>query len=414
MMCAALSLGACSDSPALGGGDSDTEGGDDGDDGVATEGEPSELELKLETLTQMQCGFVESCACSNIEAGDACQDTLTSRWDLRLDAGLARGLTLDNACLDATLARIEAQQCRWPESSLGHVCEVFCAVYHGDVPLGSPCTAHDAQVSDCAQGLVCSDGACTDPCDALTGLPEGETCRGTDFGDQFEDCARGNLCDWETANCIAGASVGESCLNVQCGDGLFCDWENDQCRTYGIEGESCNETPCADDLFCDWDVNRCRSRAQLGENCDSVPCESGLSCSNNNVCMALPVVGQACPQGQCAEEALCDWNIEQCVAAPTVGEACLFGQCSDALWCDFSNVDQPDGQCQAPVAYGEACSGHRQCETGYCPAGYCLDKPDFGEDCSATQVCGKGMVCNGSTCVTTTTRGPAACVYEAW
>ncbi len=396
--------------------DTDTNDGSEGDDSGGT-GEPSATEMAVASLATTQCSFIDSCACDNeVAQGDveSCEDAMTLKWQDRLDVGLSRELTLDMACLDSTLARMQAQECRWPVSSIGHVCESFCAVYHGDLPLGSACTAHDAQVSDCAQGLACVGGSCAEPCNVLTGLQIGDTCRNEEFGQPFDDCASGLSCDWDTAACFQAARVGESCQNTQCADELFCDWQSDQCRAPATEGQTCNEFPCADPLFCDWDANVCRSRAKIGESCLGVPCEEDSSCGPADLCIARPGIGESCQSGPCAEGVLCDWNTERCVAPPQADSPCLFGQCADETWCDFSNPDNPDGMCRGLVAYGEACSGHSQCDSNYCPAGFCLDRPKLGEDCSGTLVCGKGLVCDGATCIATRTRGPAACVYEGW
>ena len=63
---------------------------------------------------------------------------------------------------------------------------------------------------------------------------------------------------------------------------------------------------------------------------------------------------------------------------------------------------------------GLACTGHSQCDTKYCPRGYCEPRPLLGEDCSQVGICAKGLVCDGLACVETDTRGPAECVYQGW
>lgn len=406
-----VAVGGCSEPDDLG---AAADSGDEGDTEGDTEGEGSTEQLIADIATT-QCSFIDGCGCVNREGGQACEDEVTATWEARLADGAARGLTFDASCMDQTLARMGLQECRFNESSIGHVCNSFCAVYSGTQALGAACTSSDPQVSDCAQGLVCWGGACEEPCNVLTGMPEGATCRAEEFGEQFDDCAGGLYCDWESQQCIRGAAFGEPCQNNECGEGLYCDWQADACRLEATEGESCQTRECVDGLFCDWEFDICRARGQLGDSCDNVPCAEGWVC-NGTVCAAPPNAGSECLSGSCAAGALCDWNneIPMCVTAPRDGQPCLFGGCEEGLWCDFSDPERPDGLCTLPVAYGEACSGHLQCETVYCPAGYCLDRPGLGEDCSGAGVCARGLVCDGATCLETDNRAPAACVYKGW
>ena len=394
------------------------DGTESGDTDTDTETAPSGVEETVAALAETQCMFVEACACGNALAdpamnGDDCELSIATRWQTRLDEGAARELTLDADCLTTTLARMNEQSCRWPASNIGHVCESFCAVYYGDRALGSTCTASDALVSDCASGLTCSGGTCVEPCGVLTGLRLGETCRSAETNVEFDDCAPGLRCDWDARTCLSAAQIGDSCDNG-CSVGLWCDWESNRCREPADEGSSCGEIPCRDGLSCDWQADVCRPLAQSGESCDSLQCAAGLSCDSSQTCGSLPIAGESCPQGLCSDEAVCDWTVGSCVGRPLVGSRCVVGECAEQLWCDSSDPQEPDGPCTERLARAEACSGHQQCETGYCPAGYCLDKPLLGEGCAGAMVCGQGLVCDGVSCIETRTRGPAACVYNGW
>jgi len=404
----ALGLGGCSDTPDLGGSGAGTAGSSDG-------GTSGEIELVVAEVVATHCEYVDACGCAG-EVGTDCEETLGLTWDARLEAGESRGLTLDAVCLDSTLARMQAQECRWPASSLGPVCETFCAVYHGELQLGDACTAYDIQVSDCAQGLACSEGRCAEPCAALGGALTGESCRNPEFGDQFEECVQGLQCDWESQVCVTLADVGQSCNTQNCMPGLWCDWNSDVCRAGAAEGASCDQAECAEQLYCDWsnDFPVCRNYAGSGASCQNAQCDTGLVCSNAQVCTEPPGPGQVCASGQCASGALCDWEVERCVALPTAGESCLFGECAGSAWCEFADPMNPEGQCAELTPYGQACSGHNQCQSAYCPAGYCDHRPEGGEACSPMLPCANGLACNGSTCVTTRSLGSAACVYNGW
>jgi len=405
-----MAVSGCSDPDALGTA-SETDGaGTESDSG----GEPSDTEDVIAALAATQCSFVEECGCVNRATGETCNSEVATLWQTRLAEGEARELTFDPTCLQQTLARMEQQECRFNDSSLGHVCESFCAAYSGDLPLGAACTSNDPQVSDCAPGLVCSSGLCEEPCNVLTGITEGATCRTGEMGEQFEDCAGSLYCDWETALCTRGGQDGESCEDDRCGDGLDCVREGDVrvCRPYAIEGETCGSLGCASGLWCDYDINQCRGPAQLDETCGLVQCDVGLVCGfSEQRCVIAPPVGAECLSSQCEPGAVCNQSEYVCVSVPGEGQPCVSGVCANGLWCDEGSGD---GLCRAPLTNGEACGGHAQCESRYCPAASCLDRPVLGEDCTGANVCARGLVCNGTTCIETDHRAPAACVYPGW
>ena len=63
---------------------------------------------------------------------------------------------------------------------------------------------------------------------------------------------------------------------------------------------------------------------------------------------------------------------------------------------------------------GASCLTNQQCQSGYCPNGFCWALPLEGDACDGSDVCGGGLVCNGTTCEPTVTQGPAACTYRGW
>jgi hypothetical protein len=187
------------------------------------------------------------------------------------------------------------------------------------------------------------------------------------------------------------------------------------------EGQDCLQGECGADLYCayEWDgvteTAVCRSYVAEGESCAGadVRCESGLQCAEDQVCRGLAEEGEPCNDRGCREDLFCDFELNRCVAPPDrEGLPCPYGECALGLWCDRSVV--ADGICAVLIADGDPCSGHAQCESGYCPAAFCLPRPALGEDCSDVGVCQQGLTCNGSVCVEAAEAGPAACSYRGW
>ncbi len=161
----------------------------------------------------------------------------------------------------------------------------------------------------------------------------------------FDDCAQGLDCQIEDCidectgfcrNPCTRADVGESCDDIGCVEGADCDYETQTCRSHGSEGDSCSNVRCRDGLVCDFENDRC---------------------------IELPEAGDPCFQGSCAEDAFC-------VVDP---------------------VDPTIQTCTAPGDLDAPCMGHRQCTSGYCPAGFCKELPGKGEECFGT--CADGLVC---------------------
>lgn len=162
----------------------------------------------------------------------------------------------------------------------------------------------------------------------------------------------------------------------------------DACRPFfgpGLEGQPCSSADaCGRGLVCAG--NECRDPCQVvpvreGERCDSFGCVDGFACR-----VRPPA------------------DFPSCVRLPGVGEACDEGECVRGAWCDDSDPALP--LCTPLQADGAPCSGHRQCESGLCPAGSCAARPSAGMPCSFG-VCGPDSACVGNenggegTCVPT-------------
>jgi hypothetical protein len=153
----------------------------------------------------------------------------------------------------------------------------------------------------------------------------------------------------------------------------------------------------------------CQINAQYVTDCDQ-----GLECIGGTCaapCTDDPNdmrgdVGEPCDFG-CKDDLVCDADF-LCRAAPKLGQNCDFGQCEEGLFCETADPNDPMTQlvCKAPVGIGEACRGHAQCESGFCPAGFCTDLPGEGDSCRGTFVCAAGLDCIEEVCVP---GAPAVC-----
>lgn len=137
-------------------------------------------------------------------------------------------------------------------------------------------------------------------------------------------------------------------------------------------------------------------------------CDQGLTCINGTC--AEPCgdgtgdprgdVGDSCQNG-CRDGLFCDFNVDRCEKLPTVGQGCDLGQCAEGSFCEAEDLADPMSPlvCKAPRGLSEPCRGHAQCESGFCPAGFCSDLPEKGESCRGTFVCAPGFDCVEEVCV---------------
>ncbi|MBC8072114.1 MAG: hypothetical protein IAG13_27585 [Deltaproteobacteria bacterium] len=126
------------------------------------------------------------------------------------------------------------------------------------------------------------------------------------------------------------------------------------------------------------------------QECDYDPVTGAETCTGSCTDPCAPQPGGGC--GTCDQDSYCDWNIEECVPLPRVGDSCSnSGRCFGDAFCDASAV------CVAQVELGGPCSGHRQCESGYCPAGSCAALPGRGDSCAGTNACADALACDFET-----------------
>ena len=127
-------------------------------------------------------------------------------------------------------------------------------------------------------------------------------------------------------------------------------------------------------------------------------CARGLVCADGTCqdpCrVRTPTLDGPCDDAHpCVAQQYCDPDMRRCVSLPGSGEACYQGQCDAGAWCDSAG----SGLCRALLPLGAACSGHRQCETIYCPAGACEVPPGLDRPCGTQEICASGLVCDGGT-----------------
>jgi hypothetical protein len=147
------------------------------------------------------------------------------------------------------------------------------------------------------------------------------------------------------------------------------------------EGQSCttttdgNYSDCGKRLRCD--VQECNDDRCTGVCAD--PC--------------APSSDEGC--GGCGALSYCDYEINECRPLPEEGKPCGSGSyCAEDLLCVTDPVDPTIALCTARGELGAACSGHNQCESGYCPAGACTSLPGRGESCVGTRACDDGLQCD--------------------
>jgi hypothetical protein len=246
----------------------------------------------------------------------------------------------------------------------------------------------------------------------LTGLAQGEPCRDSS-GVALDRCADGLACGY-SGRCEPTLALGAPCSQGECGIDAYCSWidADPVCRPASTAGQSCDYADCARGFSCSWPEAICIADAGVGESCDGRECMGGLYCDGVQ-CRAPAELGASCSTVPCAEGFVCEYPSSICAEPPAIGAPCDAGICAPDAWCDFTSTTTSPS-CRALLAEDEACSGHSQCASRYCPAGACRPRPSLGEDCSGTLVCAEGLGCDGAICRESATQGPAICVYDGW
>jgi hypothetical protein len=252
-----------------------------------------------QTYADQVCEQVVTCNCEyeNPTLLDHCTNDLATRQLLVTQSGDEQALTYDAKCADEVLSDLAKLECNAAAAQDDGKCEAPCKTWYGPMGKGATCVSVGNR-DNCRQGLVCSSqSVCVNPCEKIP-TPE----------------------------------VGEACLLGDCVEGAWCDASdefNPICRALPKAGEPCQDLmndnqpnfACANSAYCDEDADPdpiCMALPILGESCEaSKKCVEGVVC-DGETCVELPGLGEACVQGECADEAICNLSADEpvCVVRP--------------------------------------------------------------------------------------------------
>lgn len=229
------------------------------------------------------CEQQASCGCSMpaYPTADDCVTGLNAQTDSLKSFAESKGLKFDQGCYERSFSVFADLGCASDFTDSNQSCSSYCAIVHGDKPVGAVCTSEG--FSDCAGNLFCVDGICQDFCEQQKPLGAGEVCAEQD----------GDLT----------TSVGS------CGEGLYCDYAGGSltCMALKGAGEACDpfQNYCQEGLACSTTDSTCGPPPGEGEPCVSI-CATNLSCSNGT-CVQLPGEGAPCTDfGECADGLDCE------------------------------------------------------------------------------------------------------------
>ncbi|MEO8548710.1 MAG: hypothetical protein ABI678_02005 [Kofleriaceae bacterium] len=218
----------------------------------------------------------------------------------------------------------------------------------------------------------------TRPTSFLAALDQGRTTYDADKAEQCVNAIRTTPCDASSLDgrfratvcdeVIAGAGLaGDSCAqNLECASGA--------CGTTTCPGQCC--------------VGSCVTRtppAAKGEPCATRPCEARLACDNTKVCVDLFPVNAACTSYlDCADGLLCLGDPGFCKPAPHLGEACPDGGCADLAAECRAGTCVAVGLAGDPCPTGDECASFYTCVTGACVAPPAMATPADPPVCIGT------------------------------
>ncbi len=241
------------------------------------------------------CEFVPECRVdSECAANEVCSD-VGSCVEFEPECSTNAECLNGEACVNGLCEDIPAASCEDDAGcGQGEICEANeCVAGEREEP---ECAA----TADCADGLLCIDGACIDPnaeCHADADCEEGLMCEGGSCVEpsclRNADCDENELC--VDAACVATcASDAECALNESCNNLGFCAAADTECGDDAQcgEGSVCNEGAC---------VQACDA------SCD---CPEGLVCGEQGLCEDAPAPETCetdcdCPSGQTCGDGIC-------------------------------------------------------------------------------------------------------------
>ncbi len=244
---------------------------------------------------------------------------------------------------------------------------------------------------DCDPGQVCMrpGDVCPGTCDTLPGL--GDACGGAIF------CAIGLSC--VAARCEPMREIGESCDSTwRCQPYLYCDGSG-VCTGPAAAGASCGDGAwCVDGLVCTGGV--CAAGGLAGARCDLRDrCALRHRCEGSSSrCVRALLPGDACVDtAECPPGFACDGT---CTPRPVVGDACPMGDCLGTCVSGTCAPSVDGASCERLAFFIDQCAGACDPATSLCVAPL-----PAGADCLTGIRCASGLECSGTshTCV-------AACV----
>lgn len=258
-----------------------------------------------------------------------------------------------------------------------------CDAYYRVVDDPSPAAAVEAGKTtyDASAAKACYDAIANGDCDSTTQsareFPEacdhiftGTAQMGDACTSNFE-CASANCANRTEGDCPAGtcgpaeviAKAGESCAIHQCVPGTFCN-ADEVCSE--LEAQN---APCDFDSDCDYGLGcigattkNCLPVPHLGEACPDGECaEVNAVCNAQGTCVAVGLPGDACSfDVDCTNFGSCNTATSQCQGYPTLGQMCL-STCTGESFCDMTTM-----MCVAPLGNGATCSNSGQCASQFC------------------------------------------------
>lgn len=385
----------------------DSDSGDEG--GSGEEGESGEESGSGEPLTEVslaeffpaaeQAFCAWQAACGGFKSVERCQEVVhfEERVSLRTIAGVGPddaitpaymqgAVDIDRIVFDGQAAAtclnyVSARTCDreqyhvWTEEELAGraACE---QVFAGRMGKNGPC----ARAIECAEEAICgfdptcAEACCVGACRVLPAdVPLGEPCP----QNPNASCEPGTGCRFDPNTglgtiCDELAGEGEACDTIGCAEGLLCDFNQGtpRCEALADEGAPCDwDGMCKAGLMCAYDLDfvagMCFRPADLGEKCMASPQSTCRRFDNacdfaSETCVALPDVGEDCPDYSCAGDLFCT-DTQKCSPMADEGEACGYQEqsgesipCSGDLNCDYDNGQtcvppNVNNQCPAPA-----------------------------------------------------------------
>ncbi|MEO6776487.1 MAG: hypothetical protein ABI467_26315 [Kofleriaceae bacterium] len=235
----------------------------------------------------------------------------------------------------------------------------------------------------CAAYFPAGDGA-----NLAAELHAGKTTFDANRAEECINDLRNTPCDATSEEARTTPAACDAAITGTGATGAVC-LSNDECQSAACElGSTCTGACCAGTCAAT------QALAELGEPCATRECKANLTCANTKLCVALYADGMPCDDGtQCAYGLGCVGTPGICHPLPKLGEACPDGQCAElGAYCNTSGVCAPLGLTGAACTTLADCSLYYPCNSGSLQ---CEPWPETGEPCTA--LCSDGSFCDATT-----------------